>query len=124
MKRRKRSGRLCDSSQWRGGAPAASLAKEPGAVGQELVLSVYNYRGPSKIFWEHRSLSGPFYRGNVSNGFVVAVESKDAMTAEEFTRTLQSASVDDRLDGSSRRITFDSAHGKLALEYDLRELRL
>ncbi len=38
-----------------------------------LSLSMYNYRGPAKQFWEHRSQGGPFYRGNVRNAFIIEV---------------------------------------------------
>ncbi len=92
--------------------------------GQELVLSIYNYRGPPKSTWEYRSLSGPFYRGNVRNGFIVLAETNSNMSGADFACLLQSASVDDRLDAGQRRIAFDSAFGRVALEYDLSSMRL
>ena len=50
-------------------APGRQLGHEAPAVlwrdGQETVLSIYNYRGPAKVFWEYRTLSGPFFKGNV-----------------------------------------------------------
>ncbi len=41
--------------------------------GQEFVISIVNYEGPAKVFWEYRSLAGPFYKGNVRNGFALWV---------------------------------------------------
>jgi len=95
-----------------------------GRDGPELVLSAYNYHGPPKTFWEYRSLSGPFYNRNVLNGFIVVAEPRSNRPSTEFARLLQSASVDDRLDGVQRRITCDSVFGHVALVFDLRRLRL
>ena len=45
---------------------------EQGPEG-ELWLTIYNYRGPAKRFWDYASLRGAFWRGNLRAGYVVEV---------------------------------------------------
>ena len=102
----------------------ARLGHEPPVVlwrdGQETVLSVYNYRGPAKQFWEYRSLAGPFYKGNVRNGAVIRVAARtDHASLEAFLDGLAQEPLTDGLSGSIRTVAFGGA----ILEYDLRELR-
>jgi len=85
----------------------------------ETVLSVVNYEGPAKVFWEYRSLAGPFWKGNVRNGFAlwIAVRSEFA-SAEAFRDALTDVSLTDEVDDTRRRIAF----GDVELAYDLREM--
>jgi hypothetical protein len=85
----------------------------------ETVISLVNYDGPAKVFWEYRSLGGPFWKGNVRNGFAlwIAVRSEFA-SVEAFRDALAEVPLSDEFDGSRRRIGF----GEVELEYDLREM--
>jgi hypothetical protein len=86
----------------------------------EVVLSLVNYEGPAKVFWEYRSLAGPFWKGNVRNGFALWVAPLwEFGSIAEFGRTLAEVPLSDEVDGSWRRIVF----GDVRLEYDLREMR-
>ena len=93
--------------------------------GQELVVSTVNYEGPPKVFWEYRSLAGPFFKGNVKNGFALWVASRsDFDTAEAFRAELRGTPLSDEMTGSVRRINWGTGSERLMLEYDLKELRL
>jgi hypothetical protein len=105
------------------------LSRGPAVVvweeGQELVISIVNYEGPPKVFWEYRSLAGPFFKGNVKNGFVVWVASRgDFDTAEAFRAALREVPLSDEMTASVRRIEWGTGSERLMLEYDLKELRL
>lgn len=85
----------------------------------ETVISLVNFEGPAKVFWEYRSLVGPFWRGNVRNGFALWIAPRgEFASAEGFRAALAAVSLSDELDGRRRRITF----GDVELEYDLREM--
>lgn len=94
--------------------------------GGELVLSINNYSGPSKNFWEYRTLSGPFFKGNVRNGFVLDVASADDYASvAAFCAHLAAAQVSDDVSADAvREIEYGSAGRSLALRYDLRDLQL
>jgi len=96
------------------------LERRPG----ELVLSIYNYLGPSKNFWEYRTLSGPFYRGNVRNGLVVEVASRsDFPTLADFREHVGRASITDLVSADGvREVGYAGDGGSLALRYSLRDL--
>jgi hypothetical protein len=92
--------------------------------GQETVLSMYNYRGPAKVFWEHRTLSGPFFKGNVCNGFALRVAPRrEYGSLADFVAALERTSLSDEVAGSRRRITFGAGEAGLTLEYDLRDMQ-
>jgi hypothetical protein len=92
--------------------------------GDELVVSIINYEGPPKVFWEFRSLSGPFFKGNVKNGFVLWVAARSQFRSlEDFYETLASLHLTDRTLGSVRRIECGVSPEQLVLEYDLLELK-
>ncbi len=92
--------------------------------GQELIVSVFNYEGPPKGFWEYRSLGGPFFRGNVKNGAVLRVaDCGDYASLREFQAAFAETPLSDSLDGSLRTITFGDGEDTVKLTYDLRELR-
>jgi hypothetical protein len=44
---------------------ATRLGRGPSVVvwqdGKELVISIVNYEGTARVFWEYRSLAGPFF---------------------------------------------------------------
>jgi hypothetical protein len=87
--------------------------------GDESVISILNYEGPPKVFWEYRSLSGPFWKGNVRNGFALWVVSRaEFASVAAFQAALAATPLSDTTIGSLRRITF----GEVVLEYDLREM--
>ena len=50
----------------------APIVLEQGPEG-ELWLTIYNYRGPAKRFWDYASLRGAFWRGNLRAGYVIEV---------------------------------------------------
>ncbi len=92
--------------------------------GQEVVISILNYEGPAKVFWEYRSLAGPFFKGNVRNGFVLWVARRAEFgSARGFTESLRSLSLKDELDGDCRHIEWGDGPGAVMLDYDLTELR-
>src|SRR6266508_5399428 len=92
--------------------------------GQEVVISILNYQGPPKVFWEYRSLAGPFFKGNVCNGFVLWVaRCAEFGSAREFTESLRSLSLKDELDGDCRHIEWGDGPGAVVLDYDLKALR-
>jgi hypothetical protein len=94
--------------------------------GGELALSIHNYSGPSKNFWEYRTLSGPFFKGNVRNGLVIEVASRgDYPSAVAFYEHLVSARLSDSVSGDGvRQIEYENGGQALALRYDLRDLRV
>ena len=92
--------------------------------GQELIVSVFNYEGPPKGFWEYRSLGGPFLKGNVKNGVVLRLADRSNNSSlAEFKASLTETALTDTVDGSLRTITLGSGKEALALTYDLKELR-
>ncbi len=92
--------------------------------GQELIVSVFNYEGPPKGFWEYRSLGGPFYKGNVKNGVVLRVADRsDSSSLAGFKASLAETPLTDTVDGSLRTVTFGLDREAITLAYDLKELR-
>lgn len=90
----------------------------------ETVISIYNYRGPPKQFWEYRSLLGPFFKGNVRNGFALSVVPRAAYaSSEEFARALSAMPLLDSLGGSHRRIEFGTGNDMVSLDYDLKQFQ-
>ena len=95
-----------------------------GWAAGELVVSIVNYEGPPKVFWEFRSLSGPFFRGNVSNGFALWVAPQaDFPSLSEFAEALDALPLSDGMSGSARRIGWGEGVEQLVWEYDPRDLR-
>ncbi|HEX5479972.1 MAG TPA: hypothetical protein VFY79_09655 [Dehalococcoidia bacterium] len=87
--------------------------------GQETVVSVFNYRGPAKQFWEYRTLSGPFFNGNVRNGIALHVAARSAhVDIDAFAQALRAIPLADDQRGSARSLRFGAA----TLDYDLRDL--
>lgn len=71
------------------------------------------------MFWEYRSLAGPFWKGNIRNGFVLWIASRaDYVTTADFSAVLEATPLTDETTDSVRRIAF----GDVALEYDLRAM--
>jgi hypothetical protein len=95
-------------------------------AGHELVLDVYNYRGPAKSFWEHRSQGGPFYQGNVRNAVILEVAEKaefDGIAA--FRAHIAAASVADSVDDDyGREIVYASGDSTLSLRYSLWDMNV
>jgi hypothetical protein len=136
---------LADGREWRGGKPLdvrSMVVVEDGDVligirplaperlgdgrgvvlwrdSGETVLSIANYDGPAKQFWEYRSLSGPFWKGNVRNGFALwIVPRAEHASREAFAAALAATPLTDESSGSVRTITFED----VTLTYDLREM--
>ena len=103
------------------GAPIVLNRTEHG-----LVLDIYNYRGPTKTFWEHRSQSGPFYKGNVRNAVIVEVASRaDFADVEAFRRHISGARISDSVDDAYvREIAYASDGGSIAMRYSLWDMEL
>jgi len=92
--------------------------------GHEVVISTLNYEGPPKVFWEYRSLTGPFFKRNLRNGFLLWVAPRGDFSAPAaFTSALRSEPLRDETEGTVRRIEWGEEPGNLVLEYDLGELR-
>jgi hypothetical protein len=94
---------------------------ELSRIGGELVLDVYNYRGPAKSFWEYQSLGGAFYKGNVRNAAIIEIAARsDFPDAGAFRRHVASASVADSVDEDyGREIVYASGGSTLSLRYSL-----
>ncbi len=90
-------------------------------AGERLSLDIYNYRGPAKTFWEHRSQSGPFYKGNVRNAFVLEVAERTAFAdIDAFAAHVADATIADGFDDEYvREIAYASDGGSIALRYSL-----
>ena len=89
--------------------------------GERLTLDIYNYRGPAKTFWEHRSQSGPFYKGNVRNAAVIEVaERSEYADVDAFAAHIAAAMLADAVDDENvREIAYASEGGSIALRYSL-----
>lgn len=92
---------------------------ELGRNGDTLTLDIYNYKGPPKSFWEHRSQGGPFYNGNVRNAFALDVaERAEFSDIAAFRRHIEAARLTDIVDAEHRRrIEYTSDGGSVALTY-------
>jgi hypothetical protein len=92
--------------------------------GEKLTLDVYNYLGPPKQFWEHRSQSGPFYHGNVRNAAIIEVaERSDYASLSAFAEHIATAMVADSVDEASvREIAYASEGGSVTLRYSLMDM--
>jgi hypothetical protein len=84
-----------------------------------LALDIYNYKGPAKTFWEYRSQSGAFYRGNVRNGFAIEVaERAEFADTATFREHIARSRIDDAVgDHHERNITYESGGNAVALTY-------
>jgi hypothetical protein len=92
--------------------------------GEETVISMVNYEGPPKIFWEYRSLAGPFCKGNVRNGFALWVAPRrDFSTAVEFREAVTLLPLVDTTTDGVRRIEWGEGAEQVTLEYDLKDLK-
>lgn len=91
-----------------------------------LSLDIYNYQGPAKTFWEYRSHSGAFFKGNVRNAFAIEVADHDDFTNIDAFRThIASASVTDATDAERhRKIEYTSDGGSVAFTYSLWDMAL
>jgi hypothetical protein len=87
----------------------------------QLVLDIYNYLGPAKSFWEHRSQAGPFYRGNVRNAFALEVASRSEFAdVDAFRRHIGEARIADSVEEDyAREIVYASDGGSVSLRYSL-----
>jgi hypothetical protein len=118
-----------DGDAWIGVLPLApeNLGHTPPLTlwqdGDETVLSLVNYEGPPKQFWEYRSLGGPFWKGNVRNAFALWIAPyQDFSSREAFAAALAAAPPADETAGSRRTITFGAGPETVRLEYDLRDM--
>ncbi len=94
--------------------------------GELLTLDIYNYRGPAKSFWEYRSLSGAFFKGNVRNGLILeAAEPREHDTLDAFRRHVEAARIEDRTDADRvRTIAYTCRCGSIELRYSLIDMSL
>jgi len=120
-----------------GDAYVAIIPLEPTDMGSDapielrlsegaLVLDIYNYRGPPKSFWEHRSQGGPFFQGNVRNAFVLEVaERSEYADLAAFRAHVAAARIADSTgDDHVREIACAWDGGSLSLRYSLWDMRL
>ena len=104
-----------------GQAPTVVLWRD----GDESVISIVNYEGPPKQFWEYRSLAGPFWKGNVRNGFALCIADRaEYATSEAFAAALAGTPLSDVTTGTTRTISFGAGEVAATVTYDLREMRL
>jgi hypothetical protein len=102
----------------------APLLLERGPRG-ELWLTIFNYLGPAKRFWEYASLRGAFWRGNLRAGFVFEVAPREAYrSAAAYFDHLRRATIRDEVEATPaspamRTVTFTSGGETLQLRYDL-----
>ncbi|MBI3972364.1 MAG: hypothetical protein HY332_13880 [Chloroflexi bacterium] len=102
----------------------APIVLERGPLG-ELWLTIYNYRGPAKRFWDYASLKGAFWQGNLRAGYVVEVAARgEHPSANAFLSRLRLATVEDRVEATAespavRTVTYRSGGDTIALRYDL-----
>jgi hypothetical protein len=98
----------------------APVLLERGPLG-ELWLTIYNYRGQAKRFWDYASLHGAFWRGNIRAGFAVEVaERSEYPSARSFLAHLRQATIEDTVDAEFiRTVTYRSGEDELILRYDL-----
>jgi hypothetical protein len=91
----------------------------------ELWLTMYNYRGPAKRFWDYASLRGAFWHGNVRAGFVIEVAERSAYpSAPAFLSHLRRAVIRDTVEATPecptlRTVVYQSGGDELVLRYDL-----
>jgi len=103
------------------GAPIEMKVSE-----HELVLDIYNYRGPPKTFWEHASQGGAFFKGNVRNAIALEVGSRtDFADVDAFRRHIAGARIADSVDEDyAREIVYSSDGGSVSLRYSLWDMRV
>lgn len=89
----------------------------------ELVLSLYNYRGSPRGFWEYANFAGPFFKGNLRAGFVLEVGEGAREDFAAFRARVSASVVRDELDGGVRRVAYASGADLLELDVDLRAHR-
>ena len=97
-------------------------------VGDDLVLEIFNYRGPKKVFWQLH-WPGGFFKGIPRSGFYLEMaERADYLSAEEFSREVASGELIDApeppytYDGIGKRlwkIEYRRNAKKLGIELDL-----
>ncbi len=99
---------------------------ELSLAGEKLSLDIYNYRGPAKSFWEHRSQAGPFFKGNVRNAVIFEVAERSEYTdIDAFAAHVAAATVaDSDADEFEREIAYASDGGSIAMRYSLRDMSL
>jgi hypothetical protein len=93
--------------------------------GEMLTLHIYNYDGPAKQFWQYRSLSGPFFAGNVRNAVVVEVAPRAEFSdLEAFASSVADARIADNVDPAGvREIAYASARADVRLAYSLKTMQ-
>jgi len=106
----------------------APILLEQGPYG-ELWLTVYNYRGAAKRFWDYASLKGAFWQGNLRAGYILEVaDREDYPSAAAFLAHLQRATIEDATAATStspveRTVRYHSSNHSLELRYDLWQTR-
>lgn len=98
----------------------AGIQLERGPLG-ELWLTVSNYKGAAKRFWDYASLGGAFWRGNVRAGFILEIVDRDDFASvAEFLASLQAAKIEDRVNPDTvRSVIYHKDRETVRLDYDL-----
>ncbi len=90
-----------------------------------LTLDIYNYQGPAKTFWEYRSHSGAFFKGNVRNAFAIETADRATFAAIDAFRThIAASTISDTTVERQRKIEYASEGGSIALTYSLWDMSL
>ncbi|MFB0523584.1 MAG: hypothetical protein ACETV1_07500 [Candidatus Bathyarchaeia archaeon] len=88
----------------------------------DLVLSIYNYKGDDKSFWEYGSPKSAFYKGNIKAGFIFEVGDADEYGSfKGFRDHISKAYVKDVVNGNKvREVTYKNGGGDaLTIKVDL-----
>jgi hypothetical protein len=98
----------------------APMVLERGPEG-ELWLTIPNYHGAPKRFWDYASLRGAFWRGNLRAGYVMEVVDRgEYPEAGAFLEHLGRSVVEDEVDQQKvRRVRFGGEGREVELRYDL-----
>lgn len=98
----------------------APIQLERGPLG-ELWLTISNYQGTAKRFWNYASLRGAFWRGNIRAGYVMEVADREAYgSASAFLDHLRRAEIEDTVDDDHvRTVRYRNGETDIALDYDL-----
>ena len=117
-----RATRTSRSSRWSRRTWARTRRSSCSRDGEQLTLDIYNYRGPPKTFWEHRSQAGPFYKGNVRNAASSRSRSaSDYAAVDAFAAHIAAATRrrQRRTTTDVREIAYASDGGSVAMRYSL-----
>ena len=103
------------------GEPAAAPVELIEDSSGNLVLAIYNYRGPKKPFWEYKTRM-PYFRANAKAGFVIEVGSTGEYPSfEAFRAHIESSRITDTTDEAFiRQVEYQSDGDAISITVDLK----